>query len=188
MYPRPIEAINVWEDYAYMAFFHSTVNDFDFDEEPDTFSVSELGTQRENLLCHPELIRLLRFSMALPALTPLFQFRVLLGVCWDDLRAAVCALRPIYGRNDAALIQLWTSLQDPKFARGIYPWPSVFRDLAVRSLRIMKAAYTGAVPVEVIGQAQYLARDYYSHDPTVIGLNGDVTSGRPSPAPSSFMS
>ncbi|KAJ6562496.1 hypothetical protein B0H19DRAFT_1288372 [Mycena capillaripes] len=149
--PRPAEVINVWEDYAYMTFFHSIVNDFDFDEGPDMFSVSELGAQRQILLRHPELIRLLRFSMVLPALTPLFQFRVLLGASWEELRTAVCALRPIFGRNDAALTQLWTFLQEPGFALAIYPWASVFRDLARQSIRIITAAYSTVAPVEVIG-------------------------------------
>ncbi|KAJ7662157.1 hypothetical protein DFH06DRAFT_366430 [Mycena polygramma] len=151
MHPRPAQAIQLWEDYSYMAFFHSNVNDFDFDEEPAMFAASELGAQREILLRHPQLIRLLRFSMVLPALTPLFQFRVLLDVSWEELQAVVCALRPIFGRNDTALMQLWTSLQDPGFARAIVPWSTVFRDLARQSIRIMKAAYIGTIPMEVVG-------------------------------------
>lgn len=151
MYPRPAETINVWEDYTYMTFFHSIVNEFDIDERPDMFNVSELGAQREILLHHPELIRLLRVSMVLPALTPLFQFRVLLGASWGELRTVVCALRPMFGRNEAALSQLWTSLQEPRFALAISPWTSVFRDLARQSIRIVTAAHSALVPVEALG-------------------------------------
>ncbi|KAJ6511521.1 hypothetical protein C8R47DRAFT_1095334 [Mycena vitilis] len=135
MHPRPSQTIQVWEDYSYMAFFHSTVNDFDFDEEPDMFSASELRAEGEILLRHPQLIR----------------FRVLLNVSWEDLRTIVCALRPVFGRNDAALIQLWRSLQDPTFARAIAPWSTVFRDLAHQSIRMMRAAYIGTIPMEVVG-------------------------------------
>ncbi|KAJ7481796.1 hypothetical protein FB451DRAFT_1364900 [Mycena latifolia] len=102
MYPRPAEAIALWEDYEYMAFFHSTVNDFDFDDEYDSFSSSESKPLSHQVLLRcPALIRLLRVSMVLPALTPLFQFRVL--------------------------------------------------DLACQSIRIAKGAYTGAVPLEMVG-------------------------------------
>ncbi|KAF7366364.1 AAA-16 domain-containing protein [Mycena sanguinolenta] len=151
MHPRPVEEISVWEDYAYMAFFHSTANDFDFDEEPDTMIDPELELRHQILLRYPELIRLLRFSMVVPAFTPLFQFRMLLGISWGDLRGVVCALRPIFGRNDAALTRLWMCLQAPEFARGIYPWPSVFRDLAIQSLRIMNAVHSAALPPETMG-------------------------------------
>ncbi|KAJ7026587.1 hypothetical protein C8F04DRAFT_1238582 [Mycena alexandri] len=152
MYPRPAEVINAWEDYAYMAFFHSTVTDFDFDEEEsDILDVSELGVQQQILLRQPELIRLLRFSMVLPALTPLFQFRTLLGASWDDLRQIVVfALRPVFGRNSAALTQLWTSLQNPDFAPTTYPWPSIFRDLAYQSIRIAKGV-PSSMPKELMG-------------------------------------
>lgn len=133
-----------------MAFFHSTVNDFDFDdEESDTSTSSELHHQV--LLHYPALIRLLRVSMALPALTPMFQFRVLLGVSWSDLRPLVCALRPIFGRDVTALMQLWTPLKNPGFSREIWPWSTVFRDLACQSIRIVKGAYTAAVPMEMVG-------------------------------------
>jgi hypothetical protein len=152
MSPRPVEEISVWEDYAYMSFVHSTMNDFDFDEEPDVPHDSQLAVQQQILLRHPELIHLLRCSMVLPALTPLFQFRVLLGASWNDLRSVLCALRPIFGRNDAGLIQLWTTLQAPEFAIGVHPWSSVFYDLALQSIRVVKAVYSGALPPETMGQ------------------------------------
>ncbi|KAJ7726928.1 hypothetical protein B0H16DRAFT_261871 [Mycena metata] len=153
MYPRPAEVIDAWEDYAYMAFFHTTVTDFDFDEEEfDIHDVSELGVQQQILLRQPELIRLLRFGMVLPALTPLFQFRTLLGTSWDDLRQIVVfALRPVFGRNSAALTRLWTFLQNPDFARATYPWPSIFRDLAYQSIRIAKGVHGSSMPKELMG-------------------------------------
>ncbi|KAJ7165104.1 hypothetical protein C8R46DRAFT_1098186 [Mycena filopes] len=153
MHPRPVEVIDIWEDYAYMAFFHSTVSDFDFDEEEsDVPTDSEVALQQQILLRQPELIRLLRFSMVLPALTPLFQFRTLLGASWNQLRqSVVLALRPVFGRNSAALTQLWTSLQNPRFARTIYPWASIFRNLAYQSIRIAKGTHAGTLPIELMG-------------------------------------
>jgi hypothetical protein len=154
MYPRPVELIALWEDYEYLAFFHSNVSDFDFDDEPDadTFSAAESNALLHTILLRcPALIRLLRVSMVLPALTPLFQFRVLLGVSWDELRAVVCALRPILSRDAKALMQLWTPLQNSRFAREVSPWPTVFSDLACQSLRIARGVYIGSVPMEMSG-------------------------------------
>ncbi|KAK7042222.1 AAA-16 domain-containing protein [Favolaschia claudopus] len=146
---RPIEEIQRWEDYSYMAFVHSTVNDFDFDAEPDM--PMDDSKDKWSLLQNPELIRLLRFSMALPALTPLFQFRLLLGYSWGELRSVICALRAIYGRDEMALTRLWSWLQDPNFAREIYPWPSVFRALALQSVRLVKGVHGGALPSQSLG-------------------------------------
>ncbi|KAJ7173078.1 hypothetical protein C8R43DRAFT_1209378 [Mycena crocata] len=152
MQPRSEEAIGLWEDYTYMAFFHSAVNDFDFDEGSVRFNSTKSSKRQQFLLRHPLLIRLLRVSMALPALTPLFPFRVLLGASWDDLRTVVCGiLRPAYGCNDTALSQLWECLQDPGFARDICPWSTVFRDLACQSIRIARNERAGTAPMELVG-------------------------------------
>ncbi|KAJ7768682.1 hypothetical protein DFH07DRAFT_938408 [Mycena maculata] len=154
IHPRPAQAIMLWEDYEYMAFFHSTVNDFDFDDDQsDSFSSVASGPdlRHEILLRHPALIRLLRVSMVLPASTPLFPFRVLLGASWADLRAVICTLRSLVGKDDTILASLWSPLQDPEFARDIYPWPSVFKHLARQSLSIAKGTCTGAVPLQLVG-------------------------------------
>ncbi|KAJ7443947.1 hypothetical protein B0H11DRAFT_453550 [Mycena galericulata] len=154
IHPRPDEAIRLWEDYEYMAFFHSNVNDFDFDEQSANFMPKELGRlslHRQILLRNPALIRLLRVSMVLPASTPLFPFRVLLNASWEELRSVICALRPILGREVGSLLPLWTPLQDPDFAREIYPWSSVFTAVAHQSITIVKGWYAGVVPAEMIG-------------------------------------
>ncbi|KAJ7216389.1 hypothetical protein GGX14DRAFT_561956 [Mycena pura] len=153
IHPRPAEAIALWEDYAYMSFFHATANDIEVDEEPDEMTTLERSVQHEVLLRHPQLIRLLRTSIALPALTPLYQFRFLVGETWDNLRAVICALRPVFGRDEMALAQLWKPLQDPKFANTVATWPEILRDLALQSIRLTKSVYSSAdaVPAELMG-------------------------------------
>ncbi|CAK5279294.1 unnamed protein product [Mycena citricolor] len=136
--PLPTELIQLWNDYAYLNHFHSIVNDFDFDQAPNRTNASFASLDWD-----PELIRLLRVSVMLPALTPLFPFRVLLGMSWDELRKAACSLRSV---DDASLASLWRlAWQDPS------SWDGVFRDVALQSIRTMKAAHADVLPRQVIG-------------------------------------
>ncbi|KAF7330048.1 AAA-16 domain-containing protein [Mycena kentingensis (nom. inval.)] len=156
MQPTPNDALKLWDDYAYMAFFHNAMNDFDPDDiDPDT----EEHIPEGNLLHHPILQRLIRASLALPPLTPLAPFRLLLGTKYEDLRAAICdVLRPAFGRNVRGLEALWAvhaktmhggdgaDEEDERCS-----WGAVFSDLALNSLRITRGVFAGRVPVEMMG-------------------------------------
>ncbi|KAJ7057236.1 hypothetical protein C8F01DRAFT_347170 [Mycena amicta] len=161
VHPVSAKATALWEEYEYMSFFHGAVSDFDvddFDAEGAHEHQSDLTKNESSLLHHPVLQRLIRASLAVPALTPLAHFRLLLGASYDDLRAVVYdVLRPLFGRDISSVERLWaahartmgsTSAETTDKACG---WGDVFRDLALNSIRITKGVYSGQLSSEMMG-------------------------------------
>jgi hypothetical protein len=67
----------------------------------------------------------------------LFNIHFLLDLSWDELRTAICPLRPLIGEDDGGLIELLVSASDPTFYRQLHP-ASTLRDIVCGSMHIMK--------------------------------------------------
>ncbi|KAJ7436925.1 hypothetical protein FB451DRAFT_181491 [Mycena latifolia] len=112
---------------------------------------------RERLSLCPALIRIFQARRLLSPdrsyLSPsfcvgFFHVRILLDLSWDDMRAYVCSLRPIVGRefqNICTLLMLLPTLY--RELNALYPEPLVSRDLACGFLRLMRRIGDGDLPM-----------------------------------------
>ncbi|KAJ6587260.1 hypothetical protein B0H10DRAFT_815224 [Mycena sp. CBHHK59/15] len=149
--PLSQDLVNLWGDYRFMVFFNHICWDLhDF---------NNLGSLPEQdclqVLCQviecPLLARILHAYMwgaidGDESGFSLFEAHVLLDVSWDDMRTAVCRLRPIIGRDWGKLSGLAAFMWSPRFAR-VEPWrPLVSMELAQGFIRVLRAIGTGQRP------------------------------------------
>ncbi|KAF9077799.1 hypothetical protein BDP27DRAFT_490126 [Rhodocollybia butyracea] len=62
---------------------------------------------------------------------------------WSDLRSTISYLRSIIGEDEELFTDLCNYTRELSFAGDSFPWPSLSRDMARRSIRIGKDIHAG---------------------------------------------
>jgi hypothetical protein len=98
--PQPQELIDLWNDYTFMLPFNTSTTSADKRSRNDSHTLSHMSLNIETL-------RIL-YAYKVTAMIPysrhvLFRIGFLLGLSWDELRAAFCPLCEILGRDTAHL-------------------------------------------------------------------------------------
>jgi hypothetical protein len=82
-----------------------------------------------------------------PAPLELFFIRILLDLSWVDMRAAICSLRPILGKEPRKFREMLLIL--PTLCAEIRPESFTSRDLALGSLHLMQKISCKALPLDL---------------------------------------
>ncbi|KAF9077700.1 hypothetical protein BDP27DRAFT_1441740 [Rhodocollybia butyracea] len=139
IHPAPEDLIQLWEDYKYMSFIAWTLDPPFMWRPPNEIS---LPCAHHILSQYPRLLHFLCILMLLRN-SSISVTRLLLDISWSDLRSTVCGLRSIIGEDEEMVIDLCNHLRHPSFTGEIFPWPSVSRYIARRSIHIAKEFCTG---------------------------------------------
>jgi hypothetical protein len=100
----------------------------------------------------PSLIKILQVIKILQGniiIAPLFQIHFMLDFSWDELRTAICSLRPlIHDKEEGLLNTLSTVALDPT----IFPvhFELIISDLACGSLRVMQQTPRGELDKSIM--------------------------------------
>ncbi|KAJ6490914.1 hypothetical protein C8R45DRAFT_195088 [Mycena sanguinolenta] len=141
--PQPQRLIDIWEDYGFM----SECDDLWFEEARNLRSSTEkLSNNCPALVSQVSLdIATLRIPYAykVTATAPygwntLFRIRCLLGLSWDELRAAICSLRKILGPDITRMPNHRTWIAD-ETVLATFHTNSVLAELAKSSLCHIRA-------------------------------------------------
>jgi hypothetical protein len=107
----PDGLLQLWEDYRYLTFFDwaCRTSDQAWMEEEECETPSGVW-----LPGSPQLIRILRtcrviqYKRFFSFSHPLLRIHLQLGISWDEIRTAICLLRPIIGESREALKEIMT--------------------------------------------------------------------------------
>ncbi|KAJ7822895.1 hypothetical protein B0H14DRAFT_2827605 [Mycena olivaceomarginata] len=147
--PLPAHLVHLWEDYTFMALCD------------DVWSAAEARDTRQSsngyqILSQtpPQLIRILSVYKVFPDMTKLgtgtrflLQIRLLLGMSWEELRVAICALRVILGNDRKRLHRLLTAnLNDTVW--GAFDSKGLLIELARGGLRLLETMINSEEPFE----------------------------------------
>lgn len=101
------------------------------------------------LLYHPSFFSFGFFDIDGQSLAPaeLFFIRILLDLSWVDMRAAICSLRPILGKNARKFREMLLVL--PTLCSEIYPESFTSRDLALGFLRLTRKMCCGDLSLNI---------------------------------------
>ncbi|KAJ6490908.1 hypothetical protein C8R45DRAFT_991105 [Mycena sanguinolenta] len=135
--PPPQRLIDIWEDYAFM----SVCEDLCYQEAGDFLDSTERPSSPAIVSQVSLDINTLRvlYACIVTAITPnvgwdcLFKIRNLLGLSWDELRAAISPLRRIFGRDTVQLTNHRTWIVD-ETGLATLDTSSVLAELAKSSL------------------------------------------------------
>ncbi|KAF7378501.1 Nwd2 [Mycena sanguinolenta] len=152
--PPPQNLIDIWEDYAFMS-----MCDRLWVAETRNFFVSTeaLSNNRPSIVSPVSFdrnsLRIL-YAYKVIANTPqegnyLFKTRYLLGLSWDELRAAICRLRGILGRDITQLMDHRTWTLDERVLAP-FDMDSVLAELAKSCLCHIRATMRGQIDLMVL--------------------------------------
>jgi hypothetical protein len=148
--PLPEDLIQLWEDYLFM----------DSCEEIWTYGRDLEITWSDQDHCRqilsqasPSLVRILhaiRFILLQGDDTwVLFQIHFFLNFSWDELRTAICSLRPlIHEKEEGLLNTLSTVALDPTLF--LLPFDLIMWDLACGSLHVMQQILRGELDKSIL--------------------------------------
>ncbi|KAJ7290510.1 hypothetical protein C8J57DRAFT_1114502 [Mycena rebaudengoi] len=143
----PRALIELWEDYQFMKLFDSAIYDWS-SWPPDTSVVS--ANASEQLKRCPRLLRIFHVYLLGDKWEhlDLVCIHVLLDISWDDLRVAICSLRPIVGIDRSQIRALIRFVGEHRFSETSIAILS--SDLARGCIRFLKDAVMGLQPCRLI--------------------------------------
>ncbi|KAF9077756.1 hypothetical protein BDP27DRAFT_488457 [Rhodocollybia butyracea] len=98
---------------------------------------------------------------------------LLLDVSWIELESILSYLRWIIGKDEEIFGNLLYHLRSTSFAGEIFPWPSVCRDLARRTICIGKDIAAGKLSGDMdrcVASTVALQIHNYPHDTIILGV------------------
>ncbi|KAJ7809030.1 hypothetical protein B0H13DRAFT_1928142 [Mycena leptocephala] len=152
--PQPQGLIDLWDDYAFMLVCEELL----LEEACDFFtSTEEVSSNSPEIVSQVSLnidtLRIL-YAYRVTATMPdsgsdiLFRIRFLLGLSWDELRAAMCALRQILGQDITQLTNCRTLRRTcilDETVLATLDTDAVLAELAKGSLRHIRAMIDGQI-------------------------------------------
>ncbi|KAF8194725.1 hypothetical protein K438DRAFT_1827335 [Mycena galopus ATCC 62051] len=167
----PLDLIRCWEDYCFINTYRKFEDDIfsilnenrvlapsyctirSLQDRMDGALQALLGACRWQLALSPQLIQIFQARRLLcpgghPRFFGLFQIRLILNLSWNDIRQALCALRPLATAESDLFYILFSCL--PAFCREldhVYPEAMACRDLARGFIRLMQRIENGGLPM-----------------------------------------
>jgi hypothetical protein len=129
--PLSEDLINVWENYAFMALFEESSHPTNVAKEPQSTNVFGAVSQKS-----PQVKRILHAYILFANCTStsdsfrrsdsfgmgrriLLRIRILLGLSWDELKAAICPLRDIVCDDTLRVTELLTLNSNETFFQRV---------------------------------------------------------------------
>jgi hypothetical protein len=152
MHPNPVDLIQLWEDYEFMARCSK------FWSHPPQDSLEIQGGQEfENpsqvpFRPSPQLVRIIHAHRRIrwgERWVSLVHIHLLLDLSWDELRKAICSVHAIMDNDWDGLWVTMILAPDPPLFPNLH-FDSILWDLAIGSLRIVKQMIRGEVDTQVL--------------------------------------